>query len=71
MNDETTPNQRLRAIRLDDEAQVRRWAVILGPPPASLKARRLSQRLSPYLDGARIETAKTARHVGIGGRARS
>lgn len=67
MNDETTPNQRLRAIRLDDEAQVRRWAVILGPPPAS-RGRRLSQRLSPYLNGGPAGAAKVARDVGIGGR---
>lgn len=65
MDDETTQNQRLRAIRLDDEAQVRRWATILGPA----SPRRLSRRLSPYLKPG-PEPARQDRPgiVGIGGR---
>ena len=67
MDNETKPNQGLRAISLDDEAQVRRWAAILG----AATPRRLSRRLSPYLDGAAARTAKGGRDVGIGGRGRS
>ena len=69
MTDETSTNQRVRAIRLDDEQQVRRWAAILG----ASSPHRLSRRLSPYLG----YSPKAARpedpvgRVGIGGRAKA
>lgn len=69
MTDETSTNQRVRAIRLDDAQQVRRWAAILGPSPPH----RLSRRLSPYL-GYPPKPARPADpigRVGIGGRAKA
>jgi hypothetical protein len=67
MADETSGNQRVRAIRLDDEQQVRRWAAILGAPPPH----RLSRRLWPYLGHAAkaVRPVDPIGRVGIGGRA--
>jgi hypothetical protein len=65
MADETPRNQRVRAIRLDDEAQVRRWAAILGAPSHE----RSSRRLSPYLKAASHAPSPAGPgRVGLGGR---
>ncbi|MFC3080019.1 hypothetical protein ACFODL_18105 [Phenylobacterium terrae] len=67
MADEMPGGQGVRAIPLDDEAQVRRWAAILGGSPA----RRPGRRLSRYFGGAAkaVRAEGPAGQVGIGGRA--
>lgn len=60
MAEETPGDPKVRAILLDDVAQVRRWAAILG----GQAPRRPSQRLSRYLRGA----GKSARPEGLAGR---
>lgn len=66
MTDETPGGQGVRAIPLDDQAQVRRWAAILGASPARRPGRRLSRYFGGAAKGVRAE--RRAGQVGIGGR---
>ncbi|MDX9997261.1 MAG: hypothetical protein WCY15_01110 [Phenylobacterium sp.] len=46
MSENIPRNQRVRAISLDDPAQVRRWAAIFGAPPSERPSRRLARLLA-------------------------